>query len=229
MKDLTSEQERVLRIVNKLLRLASNNPSEEEAESAQLRVQQLLAEYNLKLEDLSEEEYRTQSVCDENRIELLPGKPPLWVLAIAGAMMAVYDVYGIQRRESSSEDVTIVFVGVDPALTIATEAFIAIYRHLVFLELPNYSISSRNDYCRGFVDGLYRKLMAQKASQRANCTAIVAVRTELMSNYMHEHYPCAAKSRRRVRVRDNAAYTSGLVDGNAYEINQRVTGTVAIA
>lgn len=47
--------EKILDKVKKLLALAGNNPSEEEAKSAALKAQKLIAEYNLNVTDLGEE------------------------------------------------------------------------------------------------------------------------------------------------------------------------------
>lgn len=47
--------EEILDKVKKILALAGNNPSEEEAKSAALKAQQLLAKYNLSMKDLGDD------------------------------------------------------------------------------------------------------------------------------------------------------------------------------
>lgn len=48
-------KEQLMAKVNKLLALAGNNPSQEEANSAYLKAQKLIAEYNLNMDEFSEE------------------------------------------------------------------------------------------------------------------------------------------------------------------------------
>lgn len=48
-------KEQLMNKVNKLLALAGNNPSQEEANSAYLKAQKLIAEYNLNMDEFSEE------------------------------------------------------------------------------------------------------------------------------------------------------------------------------
>lgn len=50
----TEKVEKILDKVKKLLALAGNNPSEEEAKAAALKAQELIAQYNLQLADLGE-------------------------------------------------------------------------------------------------------------------------------------------------------------------------------
>jgi len=50
--ELTDKQRKVLDRVEKLFRLAENNPSEEEAKAATAKAQEILASHNLRMEDL---------------------------------------------------------------------------------------------------------------------------------------------------------------------------------
>lgn len=54
--------EKILDKVKKLLALAGNNPSEEEAKAAALKAQQLIAQYNLSMTDVGEEEDKTEKL-----------------------------------------------------------------------------------------------------------------------------------------------------------------------
>lgn len=56
MSENKDKVEKVLEKVKKLLALSGNNPSEEEAKSAALKAQQLMAEYNLSVSDIDGEE-----------------------------------------------------------------------------------------------------------------------------------------------------------------------------
>jgi len=60
-------KEALMNKVNKLLALAGNNPSQEEANSAYLKAQKLIAEYNLNMSEFNE---------DKDEIVMLPAEHP---------------------------------------------------------------------------------------------------------------------------------------------------------
>ena len=229
--DFTKEQQRVIRLAQKLLRLAAGTTSSEEAESAQLKVQQLLAEYDLSMSDVSVEEYTAKTVCDEYSVELLPGKMPVWAGILAGRFQNVYDVECVHSRDRSApmEQHILNFIGVDPNITIATQAYITVYRHLVLKNLPlKYTKKQQEDYRIGFVIGLCNKLMDQKREQEAarngSCTDIVLARADIIQAYMNTNYPKLRKTRTPNRTVDETAYGRGYQAGNEYNIAPGVRG-----
>ena len=228
MSDFSEEQQRTIRRAQKLLRLAAGTTSEEEAESAQLKVQELLAEYNLSMSDIPVDDYRAQVECDEHVIEILPGNPPRWVSQLATCIINIYDIDCIRSRTLQHDrtyDYTYSFIGVDPEVTIGSQSFVTVYRHLVLKKkLPGYTKKKMEDYCLGFVAGLYSKLHAQKEAQKTteNCTALAVVRKDMIAKYMADKYAGAVRShQRRVHV-DSEAYNNGAIDGNAYNISAGV-------
>ena len=54
--------ERIIKRIEKLLSLAGNNPSQEEAQSAMLMAQKLMAEHNLSMEAFQEKEPEKKEV-----------------------------------------------------------------------------------------------------------------------------------------------------------------------
>lgn len=236
MRDYTEEQQRVIRLVEKLLRLADGTSSTEEAESAQLKAQKLMAEYDLSLSDITVEEFREKATCEEHEIEILPGRCPDWASLWSAAVNHIYDVRSFRSNEGDAvSDLWVFnFIGVEPNVTVAAQAFVSVYRHLILRKYPlRYTERQKADFAYGFVTGLYEKMReakeAQEAAASGNCTAIALVRNEIVNTYVAENYPNLRKARHVTRSRDEAAVASGIKAGRQYTITPGVRNSQAAA
>lgn len=232
MRDYTEEQQRVIRLIDKLLKLAAGTTSTEEAESAHLKAQKLMAEYDLSLADITVEEFRERAACDEHEIEILPGKCPDWVALLAAIINDIYGTRGFRRNEGDvvSDLYIFFFIGVEPNVTVAAQAFVSVYRHLVLRKYPlKYTAKQKADFAYGFVTGLYKKLREAKEAQMGaapeNCTAIALARSEIADKYVAEHYPHLKSAKFRVKKRDDEAVASGVRAGQQYNITAGVRGS----
>lgn len=74
------EHEKVLEKIKKLFELANNNPSEEEARSAALKAQELMAQYDVELEEIENTDLNKTEEIDTVKVEV-PAKK--WKYALA--------------------------------------------------------------------------------------------------------------------------------------------------
>lgn len=159
--------EKVLEKVRKLLSLAGNNPSEEEAKAASLKAQKLLAEYNLTIADAD----------DDMKLELTEssfscGVDNQWKYSLARVIADNFRCkhYWIGKR-------TLVFYGYKVDCEIAKQVFSFLFKickkRMTQVADKAYAETGtsrgvRYSYTKGFVAGIKEVLDAQ-------CTALMIV------------------------------------------------------
>lgn len=104
--------EKMLDKVKKLLSLAGNNPSEEEAIAASLKAQELIAKYNLDLTDVEKE------TLEISQAEYKTGVDKSWKYGLAQAVANNFRVlnYWVDKRK-------VVFYGYKQDVTVAVSVF----------------------------------------------------------------------------------------------------------
>lgn len=200
-----SDTEKMVDRVRKLLALAGNNPSEEEAKLALMRANALIAKYNL---DLSEEtgekvEYVVLGAKHSNN----EGYRTLLASVIAPSFRCKVLLVGN----------TVHFFGRKQDAEACVEIFNYVYRvsHNIGLRLERKARQEgknthgvANSYWRGFVAGISKELSDQ-------CRALMVVvpedvKDEFASRYQH----CKPYSGgMRNTGYDDTAYTQGIQDG----------------
>lgn len=159
--------EKILEKVKKLLALAGNNPSEEEAKSASLKAQQLLAEYNLTLSDADED--KKLEISDS---QFYCGGDNQWKFSLASVISKNFRCqhYWLGKK-------TLVFYGYKADCEIAKEVFGFLFnvckKRMTQVADKAYAETGtskgvRFSYTSGFVKGIREVLDAQ-------CTALMIV------------------------------------------------------
>lgn len=162
--------ETIIKKINKLLALSDTdkNNSEQEAISASLKVQKLLAKYNLSLADVTGE--RQEEEVEQSIADVGIGKKWKFILAQAVASNFAFKHFFVGREQ-------IVFYGYKADIVSARRVFVYLFR--VGDRLANqYAKEYRNkhgvadgiynSFCRGFVAGVKKELDKQ-------CTALAIV------------------------------------------------------
>lgn len=162
--------ETIIKKINKLLALSDTdkNNSEQEAISASLKVQKLLAKYNLSLADVTGE--RQEEEVEQSIADVGIGKKWKFILAEAVANNFACKHFFVGREQ-------IVFYGYKADIVSARRVFVYLFR--VGDRLANqYAKEYRNkhgvadgiynSFCRGFVAGVKKELDKQ-------CTALAIV------------------------------------------------------
>lgn len=212
------ENENIIAKIKKLLALAANNPSEEEAKSAALKSQELLAQHHIDMKqvdnlDLDKVEEITGSIVD------VPAKKWKYRLAIIIAKNFRCAVHTCGPSQ-------IVFFGHKTDTEVASETFKYLFRlgdKLANREVKFAKAARKphdgmyNDYVYGFCNGLEDALAEQ-------CTALMLVVPEdVTTAHKREMLGC---STRNVHYRNNAhseAYLNGRQEGYRAMGTRRVT------
>ena len=203
--------EKILNKIKNLLDLANNNPNENEAIAAALKAQELMAKYNIELDQL-EDKKETREIVEE--VYRQSGKHEMrkWKIGLASIIAKNFrcKVYFLGQ----SNDV--VFYGFKEDAKIALQAFAFLYETGNKLAVRYYNKCKKegsntrgvmNTYLVGFRDGISEVLEKQ-------CTALMIVTPKEVT----ESYEEMSKHFRSMRTQlnisgDQNAYSNGKSDG----------------
>lgn len=201
-------EEKIIQKIKKVLELSRNNPSEEEAKSAALMAQQLLAKYNLSIEEVDGIDASTVNSIDEVRVDV-PAKKWKYMLSdiVARNFRCKHFYYGKG---------TVVFYGYSADVRIAAETF----SHLFAIgdKLANKEVrkvmrkcGSASDVYNSFVTGYCRGLDSVLSQQ---CAALMLVVPE----DVNKSYDDKMRNARTMRVGSprtgyNAACSNAYANG----------------
>lgn len=204
-----TDMNKMLEKVQKLLALAGNNPSEEEAKVAAMKAQELIAKYNIDLSTLSGEreiEYKLLSAQHPNN-NGYRGK----LAAIVAPNFRCKAIYiGVQIH----------FFGRDGDVDTCVSVFNYLYKVMRTNGLRQERIARKegrsargvaNSYWLGFMKGLKDELGAQSK-------ALIIVVPEDVKESFSKRFPHTGIDRRkgsRYTEYDSGAYASGYTDGRS--------------
>lgn len=151
----------IIEKIKKIMALAENNPSENEAIAAALKAQKLMAEYHISEQDLGEE--ITESKIDGLRC-VVSGKTQKWKISLA-IMLAKNFRCRVYLRGND-----VVFYGFEEDTKICQEVYYSLYKIGVKLsdklkremrKEHGTATGVRNTFCSGFVAGVKSELEKQ--------------------------------------------------------------------
>ena len=187
------EKEKILDRVKKLLALSENNPSEEEAESAMLTVQRLLAKYGLAMSDVEEMETpeTDEPVITEEASHLK--RIPWWHAGLANIIARNFRCECLLMRQRRGRTLLFTYVrfyGHPKDAAVCKEVYQYAVRYAdwashVYVEQckrmrgPIKTTGIKNDFLSGFLSGLQEKFQKQV---KENNWQLVVVSDEAVKN-----------------------------------------------
>lgn len=210
----TVNKEKLMEKVKKLLALAGNNPSQDEANAAYLKAQKLIAEYNLNMSECGEEK--------EEIITMLATHPNNNGYRTKLAVILARNF----RCEVMMHSGVVMFVGYKADVEVCTEVFNHAYKvsrregqRMERLAKKNgESIHGVfNSYVLGFCDGIKYALDKQ-------CTALMIVVPTEVHDEVQRRSSGKFKGGMKMKGYNNSAYTSGLVDGREHMGRKHIEG-----
>lgn len=218
MKDTS---EKVTEKIKKLLALSKNNPSEEEANSALLKAQAMMAEYDISIDECEPDKITYGEERCEHKWNMGYRKPLANVIA-TNFRCEVYYHGG-----------SVIFFGHKMDAKIAKEAFEFAYKYAMVAgnKLYNQAYADGtetrglfNSYCAGFIKGLKTKLDEQ-------CTALKLVTPQDVIDSFKE-MTAGWKELKGGMRRDNFhpdAFAAGVQDGKTVLNGRRIGGDVSVS
>lgn len=207
-----NERQKMIDKIKKVLALAENNPSENEAIAASLKAQKMMAEYHIKEEELFDEITEEKIVAMRSE---LSGKNAKWRI-----MLALVLAKNFRCKCFGDYDKTIVFYGYKTDAEICHNVYQTMYKignklaqKLKREERETWGTAKgiMNTFCLGFVDGIRSELEKQ-------CTALMII-TPKEVEVGFENDVVKKKNTRTTRnrlgsmVNDKAIYDKGYQSG----------------
>lgn len=167
--EISKEQkEKLIRKIHKSLKLSSNNPNENEAQTALLKAQELMAKYNLSLSEIDmQEEFGQRKEVDTNVV--YTGKLKWWMRKLANIIGDNFRCYWFWSTVNRKHKVQ--FLGLKEDVEIVKEVYnfaidvIEYYSKMYILENmisgKEEIERTKNDYISGFLSGLREKFEEQ--------------------------------------------------------------------
>lgn len=225
----------VINRIKKLLALAKDNASKNEATAAALRAQQLIAEYDVSKEELHEDEQEEITEVNSGNIKGNPWSKAL-ATTIADNFRCRYYLHSNGRRSWVTRRVTkssenVVFIGYDTDANAATVTFDRLFEmgnRLADAECraarAKYGTAQgvRNSFLLGFVEGIRKELEKQ-------CVALMLVRPKAVDDYTEQRTAGFRSSSYTVRsANDATSYDNGVGAGRDSVRSARLGGQKAL-
>lgn len=211
MKDVEADEdmEKVIRRITKLLALADleHNPSENEAISASLAAQKLLAKYNLSMADVTGEKREE----DIEQVVADVGTGNKWKYDLS---VAVADNYACKTFSHGAE--MIVFYGYKADVLIARRVFTYLFK--VGNRLANQYVKKYRDEQWGSAAGIYNSFVSGftagvRKELEKQCTALALVVQPEVEEAWNVYSASFKTVNRSVAAIDDMAYREGIIEG----------------
>lgn len=213
--------EKVLERVKNLLDLANNNPNENEAIAAALKAQELMAKYNIEMDQLDDKK-EVREIVKEVYHQSSKHEMKKWKVCLANIIAKNFrcKTYLINYRD-------VVFYGYKEDAEIALQVFTYLYELGNKFAVRYYNKCKKegketrgvmNTYLVGFTDGAAEVLGKQ-------CTALMIITPKEVTESFDEMTRDWKTTKSTLRILgDNTAYSNGKKDGRDMAIARNIEG-----
>jgi hypothetical protein len=221
---MNQAQDRIIRIARKLFALAAKSGTYEEAHSAAMKARALLSEYHLSMTDVELASAEAEMECREERRTLTTPHIPSWVKVLFGGVRRGFGCDGFLSMDMPNWQTrgAVVFIGVEPDLSLAAFTFDYLYR--VGKRCPGMAKKkerAKNQWRMGFAMALSDRLKRhQSQALTAQENALVPVKESLIAGYMERVHPDLVAARPAAKPRRvTNAFRAGFVHGRTIALN----------
>ena len=220
---MNEERLRIIERIQKLLALAAQKDSQEEAQLAAMRAQELLQKYDL---SLSEVEIRREgfSLCGEQRITLKKRNIATWIKFLYST---VAEGFGVEcYRGLRQFDTVLIYIGVEPDVSITKQVFEYLYNFIVTYDLSGKSAKQKNQWRMGFIYAVNTRLAEQKNNKiyDAHSYGLMIAKEQIIEDYISKKYNEAKKARKLPKTKISDSFHEGVAVGMITPINRPIEG-----
>lgn len=213
--------EKILNKIKNLLDLANNNPNENEAIAAALKAQELMAKYNIELDQLDDKK-ETREIVEEVYYQSDKHEMRKWKIGLAGIIAQNFrcKTYFLGKKD-------VVFYGYKEDAKIALNVFTYLYEIGNKFAVRYYNKCKKegketrgvmNTYLAGFRDGVAEVLEKQ-------CTALMIVTPKEVTESFEEMTKDWKTTKSTLRLSgDTSAYSNGKSDGRDMATARNIEG-----
>jgi hypothetical protein len=213
----------IIEKVKKILSLAGNNPSEEEAQSAMLKAQEIMARHGLSMDDLYLQERLEAEVTHDSLTEY--GKTSWWLKSLAGIIADNFRCNAYLGHKIGGYNTRIKLIGLREDVELAKEVFAFATKYLShysskYIEKhrkkwwdASHSKKVKNDYVKGFLIGLRDKF---KEQVEKNDWGLILAKDNAVTKVFKELNMRSASKTHAQSAGDNNAKSAGYHQGKKF-------------
>lgn len=160
------ELDKIIAKIQNLMKLAQDNPNDEEGQTALMLAQKMLLKHNLSMQDIDRKNNRqTDANIVETESEYLM-RMPWWKSGLHAILAKNFRCKSIRRRYHNLKETTMIFFGYKDDVRIATEVYEATLMYLEYrlgrIRQEHLGVAYRNSYLQGFLSGIDERFKQQK-------------------------------------------------------------------
>jgi hypothetical protein len=211
-----NDKEKIIAKIRKLLALTQSNFSGE-AESAMLKAQQLLMEYNLGMHDVSD----IDETIDVIELTLQYHTPPWWYKYLIAAIAENFRCEVLEESFYMSYRKVYFLIGREHDARVAKDVFLYAVNLIDYNGKPfrDLGATHENAYIKGFLSGLMAKFAEQV---KENQWGLILVKDPEIVEAKEKHNPLAPqKTPLPKTAKDFVAWDSGFIDGKTLDHAQK--------
>lgn len=210
--------DKIIEQIRKLLALAGNNPCEQEAISAALKAQAMMAKYNIDIAQVEDEQVAKEEIVAEYCVKGTGVSK--WKNTLAGIISKNFRVKFYLHGDN------VVFYGYKSDVSVAKEVFTFLANQGMKLAQRaynkvrmsgGYTKGVMNSYLMGFVCGIADVLERQ-------CVALMIVTPQEVQDSFAEMTSGWKQVQTRIRYNENKYYENGRTDGRSIANSRAIEG-----
>jgi len=226
---MTEKMQSVLEKVKKLIALAGNNPNQEEAESAMMRAQQLLAKHGLSMAQAEASAGVKQEATEKQGT--VHSKAATWWQKLIADVIARNFRCRIYLNMFRGGHTYLIFVGLPVDVEVASDIYdlavgtakreadkyLRLAKDKALVWNRSISVATRNDYIRGWVGGL-----RESFRENVESNALVVVVPEEVNDHMQQKKLRQVPNSRTTTAGSEEARRSGRTDGSRFNRREKI-------
>ena len=220
---MDTERQRMIERIQKLFALAEQKDSPEEAQLAAMRAQELLQKYDLSLSEAGIKQ-EGASLCGEQRVTLEKRNTPTWIKFLHSTVAEGFGVDSLRGQRLL--DTVLLFIGVEPDVTIAKQTFEYLHNFIVNYDLRGKTVTQKNEWRMGFIYAVNERLEEKKRESAKNphTTSLVVAKEQITKEYIEQKYNDVKKAPRLPITEISRSFYEGVAVGKTTPINRPVEG-----
>lgn len=209
---------KIIAKIQGLLKLAQDNPDDEEGQTALLMAQRLLLKYNLSMETVQDRSNKDKDVIKESMTEKV-SRMPWWKMKLHAILATNFRCKSIRTRNFVSRKTYLRFVGYEADVKFAAEIYEATLMYLDYrlkrIREQHMGVEYKNSYLLGFLSGIEERFKKQVESLN-EFSLVLQVPVEVEKKY--EKLKNFERSRPDFEI-DHEAYRTGYEHATNSKIN----------
>lgn len=218
-----SMRDNILTKIQKMLKLSSNNPNENEAASAAINAKRLMEKYNISMAEIN----KGENYSNVEKVYCSRKSYHKWEIMLANELKILFPVKMVVERHANN-DQKIIFLGDKTDVAIAIEMFEYLTKTIKRLARPYKVYSQKKSFVFGCVHRLVEKFEEEKrretespTEEDENYAVILVGKESLIDKYMADNMNLKKQKTRATKV-SGREYGEGYNAAGSISLNKQI-------